>query len=64
LRTRAGQLDTEIAVHEAAVLDSSRTGRPVPPSRPVEVLRILADEFRAVAELADQNEHVAERSRS
>jgi hypothetical protein len=30
----------------------------------VEVLRVLADEFRAVADLADENEHVAERSRS
>ena len=30
LRTRATQLDTEILAHQAAVLDSTRTGRRVP----------------------------------
>lgn len=62
LRARAGQLEAEIRAHEDAVAVSRRTGIPAKPGRPVQVLRILADEFRAVADMADpQGENAGER---
>jgi len=55
LRKRADQLDAEIAEHEEALTVQIRTGARTKPSRPVHLLRVLAAEFRAVADLADEN---------